>query len=155
MIRWRYKLDYNGDIELDNDGQPVKESNARLVKLMNGTYKLLVGDATFYTSIHKTEKRCKLRLYYMTIFSLSLSLCLCLSLSVSLSLSLFLSYSLSLILSPLFSLTFSISLSLSLSLSLCYSLSVTLSLSLCYSLPLSLPRPSGTHLFRQRVLLIP
>ena len=58
VIRWRYKTDYKGDVELDNDGQPIKESNARLVKLKNGTYKLLVGDATFHTSIHKTEKRC-------------------------------------------------------------------------------------------------
>ena len=57
IIRWRYKLDHNGEIELDNNNEPIKESNARLVKLQNGTYKLLVGDAIFYTSIHKTEKR--------------------------------------------------------------------------------------------------
>jgi hypothetical protein len=57
VIRWRYKVDSNGDMEMDSNGDPVKESNARLVKLVNGTYKLLVGDATFHTSIHKTEKR--------------------------------------------------------------------------------------------------
>ena len=57
MIRWRYKTDENGDFEIGADGLPIKQSNARLVKLKNGTFKLLVGDATFFTNIHKTEKR--------------------------------------------------------------------------------------------------
>lgn len=50
-------MDENGNYELGNDGEPIRESNARLVKLYDGTFKLLVGDATFFTTIHKTEKR--------------------------------------------------------------------------------------------------
>lgn len=57
MIRWRYKLDENGDFVIGLNGEPEKESNARLVKLCDGTFKLLVGDATFFTAIRKTEKR--------------------------------------------------------------------------------------------------
>jgi Leo1-like protein len=57
VIRWRYRVDENGNYELGNDGEPIRESNARLVKLYDGTFKLLVGDATFFTTIHKTEKR--------------------------------------------------------------------------------------------------
>lgn len=57
VIRWRYKVDENGDFVIGQNGEPEKESNARLVKLYDGTFKLLVGDATFFTAIHKTEKR--------------------------------------------------------------------------------------------------
>mmetsp|Transcript_12658 Transcript_12658/g.12296 ORF Transcript_12658/g.12296 Transcript_12658/m.12296 type:complete len:599 (-) Transcript_12658:68-1864(-) len=57
IIRWRYKRDENGEIEIGNDGLPQRESNARLVKLVNGTYKLLVGEATFDAVMNNTEKR--------------------------------------------------------------------------------------------------
>lgn len=57
IIRWRYKKDENGEVEIGDDGLPVRESNARLVKLVNGTYKLLVGEATFDAVMNKTEKR--------------------------------------------------------------------------------------------------
>jgi RNA polymerase-associated protein LEO1 len=57
VIRWRYKRDSEGNIITGEDGQPVKESNARLVRLSDGTLKLIVGDSTFNANIHTTEKR--------------------------------------------------------------------------------------------------
>ena len=57
VIRWRVKRDAQGAIVYGADGQPEKESNARMVKLSDGTFKLVVGDATFNASINATEKR--------------------------------------------------------------------------------------------------
>lgn len=50
MIRWRHKLNQNGDVELDEKGLPVKESNARLVKWSDGSYQVLVGQEVFDSS---------------------------------------------------------------------------------------------------------
>lgn len=42
-IRWRYKTDDNGNLVRDDFGQPVVESNAKLVKWSDDTYQLYVG----------------------------------------------------------------------------------------------------------------
>ncbi len=47
MIRWRYKVDANGDKVRDENGKLVKESNARIVKWSDGTFGLRVGDEVF------------------------------------------------------------------------------------------------------------
>ena len=52
VIRWRNKLDENGEVILDANGKPIKESNARLVKYADGTMALLVGNETFNIGIH-------------------------------------------------------------------------------------------------------
>ena len=57
VIRWRIKRDANGDVMMGENGKPLKESNSRLVKLSDGSYKLLVGESTFQASLHTTEKR--------------------------------------------------------------------------------------------------
>ena len=57
VIRWRVKRDADGQVMMGENGMPMKESNSRLVKLSDGSYKLLVGDATFQASLHTTEKR--------------------------------------------------------------------------------------------------
>ncbi|KAL9187858.1 hypothetical protein ACHAXT_006236 [Thalassiosira profunda] len=43
MIRWRYKTDDNGEYLRDEKGQPIRESNTRLVKWSDGSYTLHVG----------------------------------------------------------------------------------------------------------------
>jgi hypothetical protein len=50
MVRWSYKYDHNGEVELDEKGAPVRESNARLVKWSDGSYQLLVGQEVFESS---------------------------------------------------------------------------------------------------------
>ncbi len=47
VIRWRIKRDANGEAMLHPDGRVVKESNARLQKMKNGTFRLVVGSAVF------------------------------------------------------------------------------------------------------------
>eukprot|EP01041_Mallomonas_annulata_P011858 gene11858-24850_t len=53
VIRWRYKIDHTGEPIKDNDGKPVMESNARLVKWSDGSYQILVGDDTFEGRVAK------------------------------------------------------------------------------------------------------
>jgi len=47
VIRWRIKRDAKGEAMLHPDGRFVKESNARLQKMKNGTFRLVVGTAVF------------------------------------------------------------------------------------------------------------
>mmetsp|Transcript_70938 Transcript_70938/g.139324 ORF Transcript_70938/g.139324 Transcript_70938/m.139324 type:complete len:571 (+) Transcript_70938:3-1715(+) len=47
VVRWRNKLDANGEIVIGADGKPVRESNARLLRWSDGTVQLVVGDAIF------------------------------------------------------------------------------------------------------------
>ena len=52
MIRWRFKRTINedgseGDIEHDELGEPVRESNARVVKWSDGSLSLHLGDEIF------------------------------------------------------------------------------------------------------------
>ena len=51
IIRWRYVLDEQGAVKLDASGQPMRESNARLVKFTDGSMQLVVGDAVFDTEL--------------------------------------------------------------------------------------------------------
>ena len=43
MIRWRYKTDDDGEVVRDEHGNPIRESNTRLVKWSDGSYTLHVG----------------------------------------------------------------------------------------------------------------
>lgn len=43
MIRWRYKTNEDGEYIRDEHGQPIRESNTRLVKWSDGSYTLHVG----------------------------------------------------------------------------------------------------------------
>ena len=43
MIRWRYKCDSSGEIARDATGNPIRESNTRLVKWSDGSYTLHIG----------------------------------------------------------------------------------------------------------------
>lgn len=47
VVRWRTKRDDNGNVILDSSGQPVKESNARMIQWADGSVQLVVGDAVF------------------------------------------------------------------------------------------------------------
>jgi RNA polymerase-associated protein LEO1 len=47
VIRWRYRQDNAGNIVRDSSGQPLKQSNARLVKWSDGTYQCIVGNEVF------------------------------------------------------------------------------------------------------------
>ena len=48
VIRWRFKTDADGAIVKDPvTGAPQRESNARLQKMKNGTYRLVVGNSVF------------------------------------------------------------------------------------------------------------
>jgi RNA polymerase-associated protein LEO1 len=47
VIRYRTKLDADGNPVRDSHGNIVKESNARMVKWSDGSYQLLVGDEVF------------------------------------------------------------------------------------------------------------
>jgi RNA polymerase-associated protein LEO1 len=58
MIRWRYKKDNDGNIEVDANGNPVRESNARMIKWSDGSYQLLVGSETFDVTLHSVVNRC-------------------------------------------------------------------------------------------------
>ena len=57
MIRWRYKLNKDGNIEVDEKGLPVRESNTRLVKWSDGSYQLIVGQEEFDSSIYPVTDR--------------------------------------------------------------------------------------------------
>ena len=43
MIRWRYQLNEQGEMKRDSEGEPIRESNTRLVKWSDGSYTLHVG----------------------------------------------------------------------------------------------------------------
>lgn len=49
-IRWRKKLDADGTEMLDDDGRPIRESNARVVKWSDGSMSLHLGDEIFDVS---------------------------------------------------------------------------------------------------------
>jgi len=56
LIRWRNKRDEAGNIIMDAEtNKPVRESNARLVKLADGTMQLLVGKEAFKVGLHPLE----------------------------------------------------------------------------------------------------
>ena len=57
VIRWRYITDDSGNIMKDNEGKPLKESNARLVKWKDGTYQVVVGDQVFNSATHEVANR--------------------------------------------------------------------------------------------------
>jgi len=44
MIRWRYKEDEDGEYLRDEQGNPIRESNTRLVKWSDGSFTLHVGN---------------------------------------------------------------------------------------------------------------
>jgi RNA polymerase-associated protein LEO1 len=50
VARWRYQRDSNGELIKDTSGNPIKESNARLVKWSDGSYQVLIGDQIFVAS---------------------------------------------------------------------------------------------------------
>ena len=47
VIRWRLKRDQDGRVVMDANGNPVKESNARVIQWADGSRQLVVGDAVF------------------------------------------------------------------------------------------------------------
>ena len=47
MIRWRYKVDADGNVLRDNHGKLQRESNSRLVKWEDGSYTLHIGNESF------------------------------------------------------------------------------------------------------------
>ncbi|CAM9849258.1 unnamed protein product [Chrysoparadoxa australica] len=55
IMRWRYKKDANGEIERDAKGNPVRETNTRLVKWSDGSMQLLVGDEAFEVARHALD----------------------------------------------------------------------------------------------------
>jgi len=55
LIRWRYKLDNDGNIVNDANGKPIRESNTRLVRLTDGGYKLVVGNIIFNVNIQQRD----------------------------------------------------------------------------------------------------
>jgi hypothetical protein len=56
VIRWRYKTDEAGNKVVDASGEPLMESNARLQKLKNGSYQVVVGKNVFDVSTEKMSK---------------------------------------------------------------------------------------------------
>jgi RNA polymerase-associated protein LEO1 len=57
MMRWRYKLNPSGEIACDAKGNPIRESNSRMVKYSDGTYQLLIGDEAFDCNILPVRDR--------------------------------------------------------------------------------------------------
>ena len=47
VIRWRYRRDSSGSVMKDAEGNPLRESNARLVKWSDGSYQVVVGTEIF------------------------------------------------------------------------------------------------------------
>jgi len=47
IMRWRFKRDRNGNLILDENGKPERETNTRLVKWSDGSLQLFVGDEVF------------------------------------------------------------------------------------------------------------
>ena len=47
VIRWRFRRDSSGSIMKDAQGNPLRESNARLVKWSDGSYQMVVGTEVF------------------------------------------------------------------------------------------------------------
>ena len=56
IIRWRYKRDSLGRLELGEDGLPLRETNTRLVKWSDGSTQLLVGDESFDVGEHPIDR---------------------------------------------------------------------------------------------------
>ena len=56
MIRWRYKTDDDGNRIMDSSGKPVMESNARLQKLKNGKFQLVIGKSVFDVATENDEE---------------------------------------------------------------------------------------------------
>lgn len=56
VIRWRYKTDDDGNKIMDSSGKPVMESNARLQKLKNGKFQLVIGKSVFDVATEKMTK---------------------------------------------------------------------------------------------------
>ena len=55
VIRWRYKKDNNNNLILNNNNKPIKESNARLVKLSDGSLHVIIGDTILHSNIASTD----------------------------------------------------------------------------------------------------
>lgn len=56
VIRWRYKVDSDGEVIKDDNGNPVMESNAKLVRWDDGTCQLIIGTAVFNTKTASSER---------------------------------------------------------------------------------------------------
>ena len=56
VIRWRYKTDDNGNQVLDDSGNPIIESNARLQKLKSGKFQIIIGKSVFDVETEKMSK---------------------------------------------------------------------------------------------------
>eukprot|EP01038_Epipyxis_sp_PR26KG_P005314 gene5314-7378_t len=57
LIYWRYKTSLNGNHEIDDYGNPIMESNARMLKWDDGTYQLVVGDAVLDLNVLPIQNR--------------------------------------------------------------------------------------------------
>ena len=57
IIRWRYKRNIQGEIEIDEKGNKIKESNAKIVKWKNGSYQIIIGDDIFDAATHACSNR--------------------------------------------------------------------------------------------------
>ena len=51
VIRWRYKQNASGEIEYDDSGKPIRESNSRMVKYSDGSFAILIGDEVFECNV--------------------------------------------------------------------------------------------------------
>ena len=56
VIRWRYKTDDDGNKVLDDSGNPIMESNARLQKLKSGKFQVVIGKSVFDVATEKMQK---------------------------------------------------------------------------------------------------
>lgn len=57
IIRWRHKKrdDASGTVERDEKGEPIRETNTRLVKWSDGSLQLLIGEEVFDAAEHKVQ----------------------------------------------------------------------------------------------------
>ena len=53
MIRWRYKRNGQGELERDEEGQLIRESNSRIVQWSDGSFTLHIGKEVF--DVHTTD----------------------------------------------------------------------------------------------------
>jgi RNA polymerase-associated protein LEO1 len=53
MIRWRYKRTAQGELERDEKGQLIRESNSRIVQWSDGSFTLHIGKEVF--DVHTTD----------------------------------------------------------------------------------------------------
>lgn len=58
MIRWRYKRNADGEIQRDDDGNLLRESNSRLVQWSDGSFTLHIGNEAFdvHNQVSSTSK---------------------------------------------------------------------------------------------------